>query len=222
MGRGHLFPNTHTARPQAGPEPPPCALRAQPRAAAAAHPPRGSGFPTRSSAWWASLRPPQVDPQLGLCTCHGAARAGDLAARRRVLSAARAPLPTQSSTAAGRPPHAGAGGRDYEGGGVCGASELSRQPPRGRLGEGRSSGADAGGGVAEARAHSLPWQPGREVGRGAGREPGEPPPPRPAPPRAAPFLRGKGGQLPASSSPPPGALAPSRSFGSSRPCSTRF
>lgn len=121
VGRG-IFSLTHTARPQAGPEPPPCALRAQPRAAAATHPPRGSGFPTLSSAWWASRRPPQVEPQPGLCTCHGAGQAGDLAAPRRALSGRAGPVahPGQRSrrTAPGRPPHAEAGGRGYEGGGV--------------------------------------------------------------------------------------------------------
>lgn len=64
--------------------------------------------------------------------------------------------------------------------------ELSLQPRRGRLGEGRSSGAGAGGGVAGARAYSLPRQRGGEVRRGAGRDPGAPPPPRPASDRTIP------------------------------------
>ena len=64
---GHLLPtdrqtHTHAAPLPAGSESPPRALRTQPGPAAAAYPRRGTGSPTRSSAWWASQPPPQVGP----------------------------------------------------------------------------------------------------------------------------------------------------------------
>lgn len=72
------------------------------------------------------------------------------------LAAAGAPPPTQGSAAAGKAPALQQ--QQEEATKVAPAAEpgeLSPQPRRGRLGEGRSSGAGAGGGVAGARAHSF-------------------------------------------------------------------
>lgn len=198
--RAHAHTHARAHDPRlAHSRPPLRALRARSHAAAATHPPRGSGSPTRSSAWWASRRPRQVGPQPGLCTCHSAAQPADLAAPRRGLSS-RAGLhrPPRGSVAAGRGPREpAAGGRGDAGGGVRSAGRALPADAEGRPGEGRSRGARAGEG-----------SPGRALirsGRGAAgeasaepRDPGAPPPPAPFGP-----YHPRGGSL--VSHPPPAA-----------------
>lgn len=178
---GHLFrlTHTHTAGPQGGPEVPPCALRMEPRVAATTHPRRESGFPILFYAWWASRRPRQVGPQPATCTCHGASRAGELAAPHVAFSSR-----TGSTAHPGqRGPRTRAGGRrGSEGGGVRRAGRARPADAEGAARQGVELGRRRRG------ARSLAPAAGRRGGRERGGE--SPARASCAPPQTVPSLRG--------------------------------
>lgn len=166
-------------------------LCTQSRPAAATHPPHGSGSPTRSSAWWASWRRPQVGLQPRLCTCQCAAPSAQQPRGPR--------RPPRAAQPRARPPHSSSSRK---------RRRRWRRPqswvssPRSRGGGGSARGGARGPAPGEGcpgRALIRSRDSGEQGGRRAGRGPKAPPPPHPSSDRTIP--EGAGCQLSVSFSP---------------------